>query len=79
MSPYQDSKLQDSTEEPTKGTPIFESNPKEDEDNPRYIVSRQIGIIEPEVKELPPPEDIPRYIVTQEPADEGQGPSSEDS
>jgi len=49
----------------TKEIPIFESNPKESEDNPRYVVSRQIGAI---VEELPdePKEEIPRYIVLQE-------------
>jgi hypothetical protein len=49
-------------EEPIKGTPIYESNPPESEDNPRYVVSRQIGIIPPEPVEESPPEEIPRYI-----------------
>jgi hypothetical protein len=48
--------------EPTNGTPIYESNPPELEDTPRYVVSRQIGVIPPEPVEELPPEEIPRYF-----------------
>jgi len=53
-----------------KEIPIFETNPKQSEDNPTYIVSRQVGVI---VEELPdePKEEVPRYVVSQE--DKGVG------
>jgi hypothetical protein len=52
-------------EEPIKGTHIYESNPPESEENPRYVVSRQIGFIPDEVPEQPL-EEIPRYIASEE-------------
>jgi hypothetical protein len=60
-----------------KETPIFESNPKESEENPTYVISRQIGTI---VEELPdePKEEIPRYVVSQEDPRAG-GTTSDDS
>ena len=59
-----DLKLQDSTEELTNEIPIIESNPIESVDNPRYIASRQVGVI---IKKTPglPKEDPPRYVATQ--------------
>lgn len=76
-SPSADLKSQGLTVAPIKETPIFESNPKDSEENPTYVVSRQIGTI---VEELPdePKEEIPRYVVPQE--DQGtRGTGSEDS
>jgi len=48
-----------------KEIPIFETNPKQSEDNPTYVVSRQVGVI---VEELPdePKEEVPRYVTSQE-------------
>ena len=48
----------------SKETPIYETNPREDEENPRYIASRQVGAI---IEKLPdtPVEEVPRYVATQ--------------
>jgi hypothetical protein len=59
----------------SKEIPIYESNPLESEENPRYIASRQVGVI---VEEIPdePKEEVPRYVVSQE--DQGTGGTASD-
>ena len=48
-----------------KETPVYEFNPPESVDNPKYIASRVVRVIREELPE-PPVEEIPRYIVSQE-------------
>jgi hypothetical protein len=51
--------------ERTKDEPIFESNPLEDEENPRYIASRQIGVIKKNSELSLPANPIPTYVAAE--------------
>ena len=64
MSQSADLKSPGLTVERSKETPIYETNPREDEENPRYIASRQVGVI---IENLPdiPVEEVPKYVATQ--------------
>jgi len=51
--------------ERTKDEPIYESNPREDVDNPRYIASRQVGVIKADPEPPPPVEPVPTYVAAE--------------